>query len=83
MLPLHLARRLATAAEMRAMDDQAIHGLGLPGRLLMENAAQAVARRVETLLAPGASGALGDLGAIAVCCGGGTSIADSFVTANQ
>ncbi|MBI4081193.1 MAG: NAD(P)H-hydrate dehydratase [Candidatus Lambdaproteobacteria bacterium] len=57
------------------MDDHAIRGLGLPGRLLMENAAQAVARRVEALLPAGGPGA------IAVCCGNGNNGGDGYAVA--
>ncbi|MDH5751330.1 MAG: NAD(P)H-hydrate dehydratase, partial [Deltaproteobacteria bacterium] len=87
-LPLHLLRRLAGADEMRAMDSHAIEKLGVPGRVLMENAAHHVARivaeRMEEVL--GASGdepgreELADL-PVVVCCGTGNNGGDGFAAA--
>ncbi|MFQ6098823.1 MAG: NAD(P)H-hydrate dehydratase, partial [Armatimonadota bacterium] len=42
--------KLATSDEMRAIDRRAIEGLGIPGIVLMENAALAVVRCVEDVL---------------------------------
>ncbi|MDR1961609.1 MAG: bifunctional ADP-dependent NAD(P)H-hydrate dehydratase/NAD(P)H-hydrate epimerase, partial [Gracilibacteraceae bacterium] len=47
--------RLATAEQMRRIDARAIGDLGLPGIVLMENAALAIAAEAETYL-PGGRG---------------------------
>lgn len=46
---------LVRAAEMRALDEATIQGLGVPGELLMEVAGQILARRVSELLGMGGS----------------------------
>ena len=74
-------RRLASNEEMRAMDRHAIEVLGLPGHLLMENAAAGIATRVSALL--------GDKNAddqktgrrVVVCCGWGNNGGDGFAAA--
>ena len=58
------------------MDAHAIQALGLPGRLLMENAARAVADRVSALLDARAAP-----GPVAVCCGGGNNGGDGYAAA--
>lgn len=80
-LPLHRLQRLASTAEMRAMDDHAIHALGLPGRLLMENAAAAVAARVWALLSDPPAGPAAPAGPVAVCCGAGNNGGDGYAVA--
>jgi NAD(P)H-hydrate epimerase len=75
-LPLSLLQRLCTAEEMRAMDRHAIEALGLPGRLLMENAGHQVAAQVQRLLR-----GRGAAGPIAVCCGAGNNGGDGYVAA--
>ncbi len=84
--PFHRAHRLATAAEMRAMDAHAIDQLGLPGRVLMENAAQHVAQRVLERLAErfGQSSVDepdGFSGSIVVVCGRGNNGGDGYAVA--
>jgi len=76
-LPRHLLQRLASSEEMRRMDAYAIETLGLPGRLLMENAARAVADRVSALLAERG----GAPGPVAVCCGSGNNGGDGYAAA--
>jgi ADP-dependent NAD(P)H-hydrate dehydratase / NAD(P)H-hydrate epimerase len=73
-LPRHLLQRLASAEEMRQMDAHAIEALGLPGRVLMENAARAVADRVAALLADAP-------GPVVVCCGAGNNGGDGYAAA--
>lgn len=75
-LPYSLLQRLATADEMRRMDRHAIDELGLPGRLLMENAARAVADRVTALAAR-----LSAPRPVVVCCGPGNNGGDGFAAA--
>ncbi len=41
--------RVATASEMREIDNIAIHEYGIPGTVLMENAGVAVIRRLESI----------------------------------
>jgi len=78
--PLHLLERLCTAAEMRRMDEHAIQGLGLPGRLLMENAAHEVAAHVQRLLrAPETPHRA--RGSVVVCCGSGNNGGDGYAAA--
>jgi ADP-dependent NAD(P)H-hydrate dehydratase / NAD(P)H-hydrate epimerase len=62
-----------TAAEMRAIDRDAIEKRGLPARVLMESAGRAVARAVRTRF-PGARRPL-------VVCGAGNNGGDGFVVA--
>lgn len=75
-LPLDKLQRLARSEEMRRMDAHAIETLGLPGRVLMENAAHAVADRLCALLA-----ARGGAAPIAVCCGTGNNGGDGYAAA--
>ncbi|MDH4246483.1 MAG: NAD(P)H-hydrate epimerase, partial [Deltaproteobacteria bacterium] len=75
-LPLSLATRLASTADMRHMDAHAIETLGLPARLLMENAAQAVAAVVQSRLAECAL-----RGPVVVCCGTGNNGGDGYAVA--
>lgn len=82
-LPLHLLERLCTAAEMRRMDQHAIQGLGLPARLLMENAAHEVAAHLQRLLRqdhPGRKRAKSHA-PIAICCGSGNNGGDGYAAA--
>jgi len=62
--------RLVGAAEMRAIDQAAIGGLGIPGMRLMERAGAAVAAHA-VVLAP--------RGRIRVVCGGGNNGGDGYV----
>jgi NAD(P)H-hydrate epimerase len=75
-LPLHLLQRLAGTAEMRRMDAHASETLGLPGRILMENAARAVADRVQALLVEA-----GPAAPVVVCCGSGNNGGDGYAAA--
>ena len=75
-LPYALLQRLATAAQMRRMDRHAIEELGLPVRLLMENAARAVAERVWAL-----ARALPGPPPVAVVCGPGNNGGDGLAAA--
>ena len=75
-LPLEKLNRLAGAAEMRAMDTHAIEALGLPGRVLMENAARGVAGRVADLLDDGRAGRR-----VVVVCGRGNNGGDGYAAA--
>lgn len=59
-----------TTAQARALDHFAIHALGIPGVVLMENAGRNMA---HLLLA------LGVRGPVAVCCGKGNNGGDGFV----
>jgi NAD(P)H-hydrate epimerase len=69
--------RVLTAAEMREADRRAIEELGIPGRLLMENAGRAV---VEALLAEHDRVRLGS---VAVVCGKGNNGGDGLVVLRQ
>lgn len=62
--------RLVGAAEMRAIDEAAIRGLGIPGLRLMERAGAAVAAHAA-VLAP--------RGRIRVICGAGNNGGDGYV----
>lgn len=84
VFPLEKLLRLATTEEMRGMDRFAIETVGLPGRLLMENAARAVAERVSALLESTSvegTAAGGTTGAVAVCCGAGNNGGDGYAVA--
>jgi len=74
--PWFLLERLAGIDAMREMDRQAIESIGLPGRLLMENAAGAVAGRLCEILKE-----KGVEGPVAVCCGGGNNGGDGYAVA--
>jgi NAD(P)H-hydrate epimerase len=76
VLPLRLLRRLCTAAEMRKMDSHTIETLGVPGQVLMEDAAHQVAAEVQRLLR-----GLDRAGPIAVCCGAGNNGGDGYAAA--
>jgi NAD(P)H-hydrate epimerase len=65
---------LLTRAQARALDDKAIHELGIPSIVLMENAGRGMA---ELLLK------LGGTGPVAVCCGKGNNGGDGFVIARH
>ena len=62
-----------TASEMREADRRTIEGIGIPGRTLMENAGQAVARTMERVLP--------DLRSrrVALICGKGNNGGDGLV----
>ncbi|HEY7724517.1 MAG TPA: NAD(P)H-hydrate dehydratase [Anaeromyxobacteraceae bacterium] len=64
--------RLVGAAEMRAIDEAAIAGLGIPGMELMERAGAAVAR---------AAAELAPRGRVVACCGAGNNGGDGWVAA--
>ncbi|MDM7926015.1 MAG: NAD(P)H-hydrate dehydratase [bacterium] len=70
-------RRLATAAQMRAMDLHAVEQAGIPGTALMEKAGAAVAAEAADMLA--ASGGR----RVLVCCGKGNNGGDGFVAARR
>jgi NAD(P)H-hydrate epimerase len=65
--------RLAAAAEMRELDRIAIQELGIPGMVLMERAARAVAEAALELAAP--------QGRFELVCGGGNNGGDGYVAA--
>ncbi len=67
------ARRVVTAAEMRAADAWTIDTLGVPGVALMECAGRAIAAVVARRARGG--------GRVAVACGGGNNGGDGFVVA--
>lgn len=69
-------QRLAAAREMQEMDRRAIRDIGIPGMVLMENAARSVADEVEQrclLTSPQSK--------IVVCCGKGNNGGDGFAIA--
>ncbi len=69
-------QRLCTASEMQAMDHHAIETLGVPGMVLMENAARSVTDWVEqTYLCDHPEYR------IVVCCGKGNNGGDGFAIA--
>ena len=65
---------LLTRAQARALDDRAIHELGIPSIVLMENAGRGMA---ELLLR------LGVRGTVVICCGKGNNGGDGFVIARH
>ncbi|HEY0840613.1 MAG TPA: NAD(P)H-hydrate dehydratase [Vulgatibacter sp.] len=65
--------RILTAAEVRAVDREAIESYGIPGLLLMEHAAAAVAAAVERRLGPN--------GRACVVAGSGNNGGDGYATA--
>ena len=67
---------VATAAEMRALDEATIRDVGLPGAVLMETAGRGVAAVVMRVLGEGSR-----LGRVAVICGAGNNGGDGFVIA--
>ncbi len=68
---------LASAEQMQQYDRTAIHGLGIPGLLLMENAGRAVVDAVDR--------SVGGLRSqrVAVVCGKGNNGGDGFVIARH
>ncbi|HUJ76376.1 MAG TPA: NAD(P)H-hydrate epimerase, partial [bacterium] len=85
---MHLLQRLCSAAEMRHMDQRAIAVLGLPSRLLMENAAHEVASRLQRLLRAGAAQQAQSPQEmqraslpVVVCCGTGNNGGDGYAAA--
>jgi NAD(P)H-hydrate epimerase len=62
-----------TRAQLRDLDRRAIHDLGVPGVVLMENAGRSMA---ELLLKLGSRG-------VVVCCGKGNNGGDGFVIARH
>lgn len=65
--------RVLTAAEAREADRAAIEGYGIPGLLLMEHAARAVADAARALLLPG--------GRVVVVAGAGNNGGDGYAAA--
>ncbi|MFL5271273.1 MAG: NAD(P)H-hydrate dehydratase [Anaeromyxobacteraceae bacterium] len=65
--------RLASAAEMRAIDRAAIETCGVPGLVLMERAGAAVAAAARALVAPGRE--------VVAVCGAGNNGGDGYVAA--
>jgi len=65
--------RVLTAAEARALDEAAIVDFGIPGLLLMEHAARAVAEAARARLGPG--------GRVAVVTGAGNNGGDGWAAA--
>lgn len=74
--PFSQLQRLCTSSEMQAMDHRTIHNIGIPGIVLMENAAHSVADKVETLYLSQAPHSK-----ILVCCGKGNNGGDGFAIA--
>ncbi len=70
------ALRVATGAEMSAIDREAIEAYGIPEAALMERAGFEVAAGVRSLLGGSAAGAR-----VYVLCGGGNNGGDGFVAA--
>lgn len=70
------ALRVATGAEMRAIDREAIEEYGIPEAALMERAGYEVAVRARALLGGRVAGAR-----VYVVCGGGNNGGDGFVAA--
>ena len=70
--------RVVTAAEMRALDERTIHGIGVPGVALMESAGRAVVNKVAKLLAPSLR-----TRRIVVVAGPGNNGGDGFVIARH
>ncbi|MGK5090879.1 NAD(P)H-hydrate dehydratase [Deltaproteobacteria bacterium TL4] len=73
---LHLLTRLCTAKSMQEMDRRAIQDLGIPGIVLMENAARSVADSVEHHYLREKPEAT-----IVVCCGKGNNGGDGYAIA--
>jgi NAD(P)H-hydrate epimerase len=65
---------LLTRAQARALDDRAIHELGIPSIVLMENAGRGMAELLRRL---------GIQGPVVVCCGKGNNGGDGFVIARH
>ncbi|MDE0908299.1 MAG: NAD(P)H-hydrate dehydratase [SAR324 cluster bacterium] len=75
-LPWKQFQRLADSGTMRAMDQHAIEALGIPGLILMENAARSVADLVEAEILRERPEAR-----VVVCCGRGNNGGDGFAVA--
>ena len=74
--PIHQLQRLCAAAEMIEMERLAIENIGIPGLVLMENAARSVADWVEKHCIQKRKEAK-----IVVCCGIGNNGGDGFAIA--
>ena len=74
MIPADLPK-IVTAAQMRSIDERAIHGIGIPGLTLMENAGRGVAERIRDRVLDGVTTGK----RIAVVCGRGNNGGDGFV----
>ena len=70
--------RVLTAAAMREVDRKAIEGLGLPGLVLMENAALGVVDAISE-----AEGAIGEATSAAIFCGPGNNGGDGLAIARH
>jgi ADP-dependent NAD(P)H-hydrate dehydratase / NAD(P)H-hydrate epimerase len=70
-------RLAATASEMRSCDEEAIRGYGIPGIVLMENAARGTADEMERVI-PGLRGKH-----ILIVCGRGNNGGDGFALARH
>jgi NAD(P)H-hydrate epimerase len=70
--------RVLTAEAMREVDRSAIEGLGLPGLVLMENAALGVVDAISE-----AGGKIGEATSAAVFCGPGNNGGDGFAIARH
>jgi NAD(P)H-hydrate epimerase len=66
--------RLLSRDECRELDRRAIHDVGIPGVVLMENAGRGVAELLRSL---------GVSGTVLVCCGKGNNGGDGFVVARH
>ncbi len=69
--------KVATAAQMRALDRDAIEGYGIPGIVLMENAALGVVRCMEERYGPAAGQS------VVVFCGKGNNGGDGMAVARH
>jgi NAD(P)H-hydrate epimerase len=65
---------MLTREQVRDLDHRAIHELGMPGLILMENAGRGVADLLVRL---------GVHGRVAICCGKGNNGGDGFVAARH
>jgi NAD(P)H-hydrate epimerase len=65
-----------TAAQMREIDRRAIHEIGIPGVVLMENAGRRVFDEATRMVAAG-------VGSVLVLCGKGNNGGDGFVVARH
>jgi NAD(P)H-hydrate epimerase len=70
--------RVATAAEMRALDRATIDQVGIPGVVLMENAGVGVVRALLERLGPKLARAR-----VGIVCGGGNNGGDGYVVARH
>jgi hydroxyethylthiazole kinase-like uncharacterized protein yjeF len=67
--------KIVTAAQMRAIDERAIAGMGIPGLTLMENAGQGIATVIRDQILDGDAQGV----AVAIVCGRGNNGGDGFV----